>query len=159
MKAAQDPPRAQTMRFRYGDAVISFEVRRKLMRSQQRLSIHVEPDGRVLVDAPPDVEVGRLLNGVRQRARWISQQLERIRLRPALPLPQEYVSGESMLYLGRRYRLKVLLDAEAKPLARLRGAFIEAPPRSRCLPLEDPARVLSAGAAGSSRCACAATRL
>jgi len=125
MKAAQDPPRAQTMRFRYGDAVISFEVRRKLMRSQQRLSIHVEPDGRVLVDAPPDVEVGRLLNGVRQRARWISQQLERIRLRPALPLPQEYVSGESMLYLGRRYRLKVLLDAEAKPLARLRGAFIE----------------------------------
>lgn len=125
MKAELDLPGTQTMRVRYGDEVISFEVRRQRMRSQQRLSIHVEPDGRVLVDAPPDVEVDRLLDGVRKRARWISQQLESIRLRPALPLPQEYVSGESMLYLGRRYRLKVVLDAEAKPLARLRGAFIE----------------------------------
>jgi predicted metal-dependent hydrolase len=125
MKAELGTPELQTLRIRYGNEVISFEVRRQRTRSQQRLSIHVEPDGRVLVDAPPDVEVGRLLDGVRQRARWISQQLETIRLRTALPVPREYVSGESMLYLGRRFRLKVVLDAEAKPLARLRGAFIE----------------------------------
>lgn len=125
MKAQLDAAGTQTLRIRYGDEVISFEVRRQRARSQQTLSIHVEPDGRVLVDAPPDVEVSRLLDGVRQRARWISQQLESIRLRPALPMPQEYLSGESMLYLGRRYRLKVVLDAEAKPLARLRGAYIE----------------------------------
>jgi predicted metal-dependent hydrolase len=125
MKAELSTRESQTLRIRYGNEVISFEVRRQRTRSQQRLSIHVEPDGRVLVDAPPDVEVGRLLDGVRQRARWISQQLESIRLRTALPLPREYASGESMMYLGRRFRLKVVLDAESKPLARLRGAFIE----------------------------------
>lgn len=125
MNTVLDAAGTQRLRIRYGDEVIAFEVRRQHTRSQQRLSIHVEPDGRVLVDAPPNVEVGRLLDGVRLRARWISQQLERIRLRTALPSPQEYVSGESMLYLGRRYRLKVHLDAETKSLARMRGAFIE----------------------------------
>ena len=42
-------------------------------------------------------------------ARWISQHLDAVRIRLAHVLPREYVSGESLMYLGRRYRLKVLI--------------------------------------------------
>lgn len=118
-------PAPQVQRIRYGDEVISFEVRPQASRSQQRLSIHVDPDGRVQVDAPVGVEMGRLLDGVKRRARWISQQLEGFRVLRAHAVPQEYVSGESMLYLGRRYRLKVLVDSSIEPLTRMRGGFIE----------------------------------
>jgi predicted metal-dependent hydrolase len=113
------------MRIRYGNEVISFEVRSQPARSKQRLSIHVEPDGRVLVDAPIGVEECRLLDGVKRRAAWISEQLESFRIHRAHAVPQEYVSGESLLYLGRRYRLKVLIDPSVELGSRMRGAFIE----------------------------------
>ena len=36
----------------YGNEVIVFSVRPQPTRTVQRVAIHVEPDGRVLVDAP-----------------------------------------------------------------------------------------------------------
>jgi predicted metal-dependent hydrolase len=117
--------KAQVLHIRYGDEVISFEVRPQPKRAHHRLSIHVEPSGRVLVNAPCDVEVGHILDGVRRRSRWINHQLESFRALRAQAVSLEYVSGESMLYLGRRYRLKVLREAGCAPMARLRGSFIE----------------------------------
>ncbi len=35
-----------------------------------------------------------------------------------------YVSGESIHYQGRRYRLKVIVQTEPEPKARLRGGFV-----------------------------------
>ncbi|MGL4188069.1 MAG: M48 family metallopeptidase [Sphaerotilus sulfidivorans] len=139
MSTGLDASGPQVLRIRYGDEVISVEVRQQPGRSQERLSIHVEPDGRVLVDAPLGVEVGRLLDSVKRRARWISQQLEGFRIQRSHASPHEYVSGESMLYLGRRYRLKVQIDPTAKPVARMHGAFIEV-----TLPERDPAMVAAA---------------
>lgn len=46
------------------------------------------------------------------------------RARQAHVLPREYVSGESLHYLGRRYRLKLVLQAGARAEARMRGAYI-----------------------------------
>jgi hypothetical protein len=39
-------------------------------------------------------------------------------------LPREYVSGESLHYLGRRYRLKVIVEPAISVKAHMRGAFI-----------------------------------
>jgi predicted metal-dependent hydrolase len=113
------------MTLHYGDERISFLVRTQAERSRLQLSIHVEPDGRVLVDAPPNIPASQVLAGVKRRARWISQQLAAFRAQRAHALAHEYVSGESLLYLGRRYRLKVVFDPGAAVSARLRGAFIE----------------------------------
>ena len=40
-------------------------------------------------------------------------------------MPREYVSGESWLYLGRRYRLKVVVDTERRPAAKLSGSYLQ----------------------------------
>jgi predicted metal-dependent hydrolase len=111
-------------RFAYGDEVIDFSLRRQPLRTVSRVAIHVEPDGRVLVDAPHTAPLTDVLTAVKKRSRWISRHVGAATARLAHVLPREYVSGESLHYLGRRYRLKVVLNAGVSVDARMRGAFI-----------------------------------
>ena len=110
----------------YGDQIIRFGVRVQPQRTVQRIAIHVEPDGRVLVDAPAGASQAAVVAAVKKRSRWISEHVDAARARLSHALPREHVSGEALLYLGRRYRLKVLVVAGTKTEARMRGAFIEA---------------------------------
>ncbi|MDO8717623.1 MAG: DUF45 domain-containing protein [Polaromonas sp.] len=77
-----------------------------------------------MVDAPEAAPIDTVLTAVKKRSRWISQHVGAARERLAHVLPREYVSGESLHYLGRRYRLKVVIQAGATPNARMRGGFI-----------------------------------
>ena len=108
----------------YGAELIRFGLRRQPSRTVQRVAIHVEPDGSVLVDAPEATPIDTVLTAVKKRSRWISQHVGAARERLAHVLPREYLSGESLHYLGRRYRLKVSIQAGAVPDTRMRGGFI-----------------------------------
>lgn len=116
--------RVSQHRFAYGDEVIAFSLRRQPSRTVTRVAIHVEPDARVLVDAPDTAPLADVMTAVKKRARWISLHVKAARARLAHMLPREYVSGESLHYLGRRYRLKVVIEAGTRAQARMRGAFI-----------------------------------
>ena len=90
----------------YGRQTIRYEVR--LLHSRRTLSTEVHPDGRVLVRAPLGSPADVIAERVRRRAAWISRQLADFeRFHPRTPA-RRYLSGESHLYLGRQYRLKVL---------------------------------------------------
>lgn len=90
----------------YGRQTIDYEVR--LLPSRRTLAIEVHPDGRVLVRAPADCPADVISERVRKRAAWISRQLaDFVRYQPRTPA-RHYVNGESHLYLGRQYRLKVV---------------------------------------------------
>jgi predicted metal-dependent hydrolase len=118
------PETTSQHRFAYGDEVIVFTLRRQPSRTVARVAIHVEPDASVLVDAPAAAALTDILAAVKKRARWISQRVGAAKERLAHVLPREYVSGEALHYLGRRYRLKVIVQAGATVEARMRGAFI-----------------------------------
>ncbi len=109
---------------RYGEETIAYQVRRQAARSKASISIHVEPDGRVLVDAPQSAGAEAIRHAVAARARWISKHLSDIRQRLHHVLPRSYVSGESHWYLGRRYTLK-MVTADMGSDARLKGGHIE----------------------------------
>jgi predicted metal-dependent hydrolase len=109
----------------YGDERIRFNLRRQPWRTHNRVAIHVEPDGCVLVDAPSDASLEQVKTAVIKRARWIGGHVNAAKNRRAQMLPREYVSGESLLYLGRRYRLKVLAARNTVPAAAMRGPFVE----------------------------------
>ena len=111
-------------RIRYGDQIIRFDLRVQADREVQRLSIHVEPDGRVLVDAPPGVAHAAVLEAVRKQSRWISHHVEAAVRRRTNFFPRQYVSGESLLYLGRRYRLKVVIQPDVREGSSMRGSFV-----------------------------------
>ena len=109
---------------RYGDEVIRFRVRVQPDRRLPRVAIHVEPDGRVLVEAPSGATPASVLAAVRKRSQWISRHVEAARERHGGLQGREYVSGESLLYLGRRYRLKVVVSPDALDSASMRGGFV-----------------------------------
>jgi len=111
-------------RVAYGDEQIAFTLRRQATRLVSRVAIHVEPDGRVEVDAPPATPLAEVLAAVRKRSRWISQHVAAAKARMAHVLPREYVSGESIHYLGKRYRLRVVVEPAIVAEAKLRGAFV-----------------------------------
>lgn len=108
----------------YGSEEIAFSLRRQPLRAVTRIAIHVEPNGHVQVDAPSNAPLAEVLAAVKKRSRWIIQHVAAAKARLEHVLPREYVSGESLHYLGRRYRLKVMVDPAAAVEARLRGAFI-----------------------------------
>ena len=67
---------AGEQRIRYGDEIIRFRVRVQPERRLPRVAIHVEPDGRVLVDAPSGATPASVLAAVRKRSLWISRHVE-----------------------------------------------------------------------------------
>lgn len=67
----------------------------------------MKPDGSVQVTAPQDADETEIEQRVRKRAAWILDKVDEAVLR-APPLPERrYVPGETHLYLGRQYRLRV----------------------------------------------------
>lgn len=105
----------------YGRDTIRYEVR--FLASRRTLAIEVHPDSRVLVRAPVGCPEVLIAERVQKRAAWISRQLAEFeRYRPRTPARQ-YVSGESHLYLGRQYRLKVL-QGEAASVKLARGQLL-----------------------------------
>lgn len=76
-------------------------------RKRKKLAISVHPDMRLEVVAPEGSPTEQVLERVEKRASWILRQRRYFeRFQPTHPGPR-YVSGETHLYLGRQYRLKV----------------------------------------------------
>jgi predicted metal-dependent hydrolase len=76
-------------------------------RRRKSLAIVVHPDLRVEVTAPADSPLDKVLPRVERRAAWIVRQRRFFeRYQPTLPA-RRYLSGETHLYLGRQYRLRV----------------------------------------------------
>ena len=65
----------------------------------------------------------RLDSIVSRKAEWITRRIRRADGRGPLLSPREFVSGESVRYLGRHYRLKV--NAEQTGTAKLRGGWLQ----------------------------------
>jgi len=75
---------------------------------RKSLKITVQPDQRVIVNAPLTKSLSQVLDKVKKRAAWILKQRNYFeQFMPRLP-DKAYVSGESFYYLGRQYRLKVI---------------------------------------------------
>jgi predicted metal-dependent hydrolase len=89
----------------FGLSRIPYAIQRSSKRGT--VAITVDLGGRVLLTAPAGVPVERLDRVVRAKAAWIFEKRRKRRDRPAPLPPRELVSGETFLYLGRQYRLRV----------------------------------------------------
>jgi predicted metal-dependent hydrolase len=108
----------------YGEDRISYKVAYDDTRTS-RVAIHVNPDGSVSVDAPKGFDDNSIKSAVQKRAKWVVNHVTQAKERYAHVRPKEYVSGEQVLYLGRRYMLKVI-PVSGKPAAtRLLGNRLE----------------------------------
>ena len=108
----------------YGDQRIPYRVDFSLQQCG-KLSIHVLPTGVVCVQAPQGTPLAEIKQAVIRRGRWLSGHVAHTRAHRVQLLPCEYVSGESHLYLGRRYLLKVRLSGHEVPSVKLRQGRFE----------------------------------
>lgn len=108
----------------YGDSKIPYKVF-FVQGKQQKVTIHIHPDGTVQVDAPHHTSLAEVKQAVSKRSRWLRNHLDRVEQQHAHVLPREYVSGESHLYLGRRYVLKVQKNGEQQPCVKLRQGQLQ----------------------------------
>jgi predicted metal-dependent hydrolase len=89
----------------FGRETICYKV--QFLTTRRTLGIEVHPNLQVLVRAPTDCDPAIIAAKVQHRAPWISKQLSAFqRFSPRTP-PRQFVSGETHLYLGRQFRLKV----------------------------------------------------
>ncbi len=72
-----------------------------------RLSISVHPDLSVTAVAPREADPSEVDARVGRRLPWIVRQQLRFERYHPLPVPRRFVGGETHLYLGRQYRLRV----------------------------------------------------
>lgn len=105
----------------FGRETIQYEV--CFLPTRQTLGIEVHPDQRVVVRAPLGCDTDLIAQRVHKRAAWISRQIADFqRYTPRTP-SRQYVSGETHLYLGRQYRLKVA-TSEAAAVRMSRGQLV-----------------------------------
>ncbi|MBN1559886.1 M48 family metallopeptidase [candidate division KSB1 bacterium] len=103
----------------FGSKIIEFSV---VHQERKSLTIFVLPDKRVLVKAPLTATNEQIKAKVKKRAAWIlKQQRFFLSFEPTLPA-KHYVSGETFLYLGKTYRLKIIKESTKK--VRLVGQFL-----------------------------------
>lgn len=91
---------------------MDFEYTVQRSEKRRKLTIVVERDRRVVVQAPSkatDEAIRRIVEAKRQ---WIFEKLRHPQKYRDLPHPpgKELVSGESALYLGRQYRIEVVAE-------------------------------------------------
>jgi predicted metal-dependent hydrolase len=104
----------------FGSREIFFELS---YQDRKTLGIRVYPDCRVKVIAPYNTTEEKLKTKLREKAPWIiKQQLEFLSYHPLTP-PRKYVNGETHLYLGRQYKLRIQ-KATANEVKLFRGRLL-----------------------------------
>jgi predicted metal-dependent hydrolase len=103
----------------YGDEDITFSL---MFCDRQTLDISVHPDQQITVKAPATAALEEVDKRVKNRVRWILKQQQFFsQFEPRTP-PRQYVGGETHLYLGRQYRLKV--EQHPDPAVKLVGRHL-----------------------------------
>jgi len=110
-----------TSAIQFGSKQIYFQLE---YSNRKSLGITVKPDLSVLVKAPADTSLEKVKEKLRKKAPWIiRQQSFFLYFHPKTPA-RKYISGETHLYLGRQYRLRIIQNNFE--FVKLKGKYIEA---------------------------------
>lgn len=92
--------------FQYSSKTIQYVLEYKNVKN---INISVKPDQTVYVSAPKDAVFERIESYLQNRAKWIIAQQTKFKATKKIDeTVKEYVSGESIKYLGKQYLLKVI---------------------------------------------------
>ena len=101
-----------------------FPFQVEVVRTDRKKSASIRLRGDLVeVSVPMTLSDSRIRDLVVRRSTWIKNKLQEQSARPCLA-PREYVSGETVTYLGKNYRLKVLEGDQ--PSMKLKRGYVEA---------------------------------
>lgn len=88
----------------YGSTIINYDIE---FVKRKTLGIFVCPDCSVILKAPIGTSLETVRGKVQKRANWILRQKRFFKSFGTPTTKREYISGESHLYLGRQYMLRL----------------------------------------------------
>lgn len=88
----------------YGSTCIEYSID---FAPRKTLGIRVEPDGSVWLKAPENATLEEIRQKVHRKAPWILRQWRYFESFGIPTTERQYISGESHLYLGRQYMLRI----------------------------------------------------
>lgn len=113
----------QSCSFVYGEYIIHYGTQPS-QSSARKVIIKVSPDQQVLVAVPSGAKDIDVDQAIKKRQRWIYNQIQTFKAQSNHSTSRQYVSGETHLYLGRKYQLKIIHDENHKQNIKLiRGKF------------------------------------
>jgi predicted metal-dependent hydrolase len=98
------PTADTTHRLEYGNRHIDYLIRHT---DRKRLRLTVTPAATLDVIAPMGADPDRVTQLVHEKAPWVFRKMREVEAFHPLPEPLQYISGETIRFLGRQYRLKV----------------------------------------------------
>jgi predicted metal-dependent hydrolase len=104
----------------YGSKEIKYSLE---FSNRKSLGITITPDLEVLVKAPIDTPLDKIREKLKQKSPWIIKQQNFFLSFQLKTTPRKYIGGETHLYLGRQYRLKI--ETCDKESVKMKGKFIE----------------------------------
>ncbi|MEZ5471669.1 MAG: SprT family zinc-dependent metalloprotease [Marinicella sp.] len=88
----------------YGRKTIDFSL---LYCDRKTMEIAVHPDSTVIVKAPVQSDIALIEKKIMKRARWILRQVNYFKQFIPRTTSRCFVTGETHLYLGKQYRLRI----------------------------------------------------
>lgn len=90
----------------YGESIIKFKLERKNVKN---INLNIKVNGDVIVSANEEIPLEYIKEFVTRKAGWIDKNLKYYKSHEQESTEnKELVSGETLKYLGRQYRLKVV---------------------------------------------------
>jgi predicted metal-dependent hydrolase len=109
------------MNIQLGKRMILYNV---VYSAKPLFRITITPDGSVSVQVPEGKSQEEIERRIRKKRRWIIRQLDYFdQFRPEFP-KKSYVSGETHLYIGRQYRLKIVSEPSIPDGVKMNGRFL-----------------------------------
>ncbi len=106
----------------FGMTTIPYEV--VYSERRKRAAIAVYPNKRVVITVPKNLTPDETYGLMQKKAPWVIRKIDWFNQLEHPTLEKEYVNGETFLYLGRQYRLKIR-HYDSGPTAKLKGKFFE----------------------------------
>ena len=105
-----------------GNQLINYEV---IRTNRKTMGIIIDNDKNLIIRSPEDTAESKIEEVLKKKTSWILSKLKEMdKIKPA-PKEKEFMSGEKLPYLGRRYRLEVSPAETSKVEVRLyQGKFI-----------------------------------
>jgi len=88
----------------YGKQTIEFNL---YQEERKTLTINVLPNSDIRIKAPLKNTKGEIIEKIKSKAKWITKQQKYFEQNYFKPAEKNYISGETHLYLGKQYRLKI----------------------------------------------------
>lgn len=109
--------------YHIGQTVVPYEVEWSTDRST--ISLSMDSSMELIIRSPVEASLEDVEDVLQEKKQWILETLYGLAEQEDPPLDKEYLSGEKLMFNGRRYRLKVHEDEVPEPKLRFDGTRFE----------------------------------